>query len=274
MIPTQTQTKNNVMRTSINSLLLALVTAGISLAGTARLSAAEPLVTHLDWPFATGANPASTAGGGASGYAAIVVGEFGSGWIADVSVLGNASGCWDLGKRGSINLSVSNGPSSEGARQIRVKVTQLIDGAIYGDSADVSVPGATRSTSLARMLGAASIGGWIEDVSVWEAEAGAATGMVTVTSPERGSIIDRVVVEVEASTPVPVPLSIVTAGTDGEVTLSWPASAAGFALESTDDLSAPITWEPVPGTPSLVGDSYIITVDASVAARFFRLRKP
>lgn len=274
MKPTQNQTKNNVMRTSIPSLLLAALAATFSLVNPGHVVAADSVVARFDWPFSTGSNPASSASGGASGYAAVVVGEFGSGWIADVSILGNATGCWDLGKRGSIHLSVSNDATAASPREIRVKVTQLIDGAIYGEAADVDVPGATRGTSLARMLGAAAIGGWVEDVSVWQAAAGSDANMVSLTSPERGSIIDRVVVEVEALAPTPVPLAIANAGTDGAITLSWPASAVGFALESTEDLSSPIDWQPVDGTPALVGDRYTITIEAGVDARFFRLRKP
>jgi hypothetical protein len=63
----------------------------------------------------------------------------------------------------------------------------------------------------------------------------------------------------------PPSLSYSLAGT--QLTLSWPADATGFILESAPSLPA-TTWTPVSG---VVNNQ--VTVDASVGMRFFRLRK-
>ena len=60
---------------------------------------------------------------------------------------------------------------------------------------------------------------------------------------------------------------ITIARTGNQVTLSWPASAAGYILHSADNLAAP-SWVPVPG---VVGTS--VTVNASTGNRFYRLIK-
>lgn len=52
-----------------------------------------------------------------------------------------------------------------------------------------------------------------------------------------------------------------------QLTLSWPADVTGFTLESAPSLPAP-SWTPVSGVVSNQ-----VTVDASAAGRFFRLRK-
>jgi hypothetical protein len=69
------------------------------------------------------------------------------------------------------------------------------------------------------------------------------------------------------ATPVEPPsLTWVRAG--AELTLSWPASATGFVLESSPAL-APAAWSPVGGVS---GNS--VTVSPSGAAGFYRLRAP
>jgi len=56
--------------------------------------------------------------------------------------------------------------------------------------------------------------------------------------------------------------------------LSWPASAAGFALERTAALAPAPAWTPEPIAPEIIGDQQVVTLEAGAAARFFRLRKP
>jgi hypothetical protein len=60
-------------------------------------------------------------------------------------------------------------------------------------------------------------------------------------------------------------LSFTRSGT--QVTLSWPADAIGFVLESATVLPA-ASWTPVPGAAN-----NSVTVDAVSGARFFRLRQ-
>lgn len=55
--------------------------------------------------------------------------------------------------------------------------------------------------------------------------------------------------------------------------ISWPASAANYVLESANTLNAPITWTQVTSPPAqTVGDQKVVTVGTTNASRFFRLR--
>jgi hypothetical protein len=70
-----------------------------------------------------------------------------------------------------------------------------------------------------------------------------------------------------------VSLSIELSGNN--VILSWPASAAGFELQSTTALEGAATvWSPVSGEPVITGDEQSVTVGLSGATRYFRLHKP
>jgi hypothetical protein len=55
--------------------------------------------------------------------------------------------------------------------------------------------------------------------------------------------------------------------------LTWPSTVTGFALQSSADPTV-ATWDPVPGTPQLIGDQYELAVPLDGPARLFRLRKP
>ncbi|HRY46521.1 MAG TPA: immunoglobulin domain-containing protein [Candidatus Paceibacterota bacterium] len=59
---------------------------------------------------------------------------------------------------------------------------------------------------------------------------------------------------------------------DGTVTLSWPASAVGYALRSTAALGANASWQTVPGEPVLSEGFYRQTIPA-IETRYFRLQK-
>ena len=74
--------------------------------------------------------------------------------------------------------------------------------------------------------------------------------------------------------PDPAPaLTIVQQG--GNVVLTWPSPATGYALESTDDLTPPATWMPVGAIVSDNGIVRMVTlpVNFNLDARFFRLKK-
>ena len=58
------------------------------------------------------------------------------------------------------------------------------------------------------------------------------------------------------------------------VVVSWPASDAGYILESSWDLSPTARWNEILGTPSIIGSIQSITVLNDKTARFFRLRSP
>jgi hypothetical protein len=55
--------------------------------------------------------------------------------------------------------------------------------------------------------------------------------------------------------------------------VAWPASAAGFSLQSTLQL-APSNWQPVTGTPTAANGTNKLTVPTTDPARIYRLIKP
>ncbi len=66
-------------------------------------------------------------------------------------------------------------------------------------------------------------------------------------------------------------LDIQSAGND--VVISWPATAVGYQLESTVDLSAGNPWAAVTNLPALLGLQNVVTNPFSSGVRFFRLVK-
>jgi alpha-tubulin suppressor-like RCC1 family protein len=57
-----------------------------------------------------------------------------------------------------------------------------------------------------------------------------------------------------------------------ELILSWPTSAPGFTLQSTLDLTPPVTWLDSMSVPAVIGAHFTLT-NANTGARFYRLRK-
>jgi PKD repeat protein len=53
--------------------------------------------------------------------------------------------------------------------------------------------------------------------------------------------------------------------------LTWPASALGFILQSTTNLSPPIIWNTVPSTPASINGQNVVTNVISGSQMFFRL---
>src|ERR1035437_856594 len=90
------------------------------------------------------------------------------------------------------------------------------------------------------------------------AEQGASSDNGTVFSLSLGS----------ASAPVPT-LTIVPSGTN--VILTWPANAAGFALQSTTNLVSPVIWTNVSPAPVVVNGQYAVTNPASGTKKFYQL---
>jgi hypothetical protein len=70
----------------------------------------------------------------------------------------------------------------------------------------------------------------------------------------------------------PVRLSIVRSGNDA--TVSWPASPAGFVLQSASSLNFPIDWQNVT-VPSVLSNAMnTVTLPSSSGMQFFRLFRP
>jgi hypothetical protein len=59
----------------------------------------------------------------------------------------------------------------------------------------------------------------------------------------------------------------------GSLTLVWPIVNGGFTLESSAVLGANAVWTTVPGTKTVVGTNYELTVSSTNAAAFYRLRQ-
>ena len=58
-----------------------------------------------------------------------------------------------------------------------------------------------------------------------------------------------------------------------ELILSWPTNAVGFTLQSTLDLTPPVTWIDSTSVPTVIGAHFTLTNSTSGGARFYRLRK-
>ena len=56
--------------------------------------------------------------------------------------------------------------------------------------------------------------------------------------------------------------------------LSWPANALGLTLQSTRNLTPPVTWLDVTNPPTVLGGLFTVTNPISGATEFFRLRMP
>jgi len=59
----------------------------------------------------------------------------------------------------------------------------------------------------------------------------------------------------------------------GHAVITWPASAAGYTLETTSDFSASNSWTPVTNAPFIVNLQNTITNLISQGNRYYRLRK-
>jgi uncharacterized repeat protein (TIGR01451 family) len=76
---------------------------------------------------------------------------------------------------------------------------------------------------------------------------------------------------VTLTTFVQAPTLAVTRAGD-QVTLSWPASAQGFVLQQSDNITPP-SWTDVTAQPSIVGNQKRVVVRADGTCRSYRLRK-
>jgi hypothetical protein len=58
-----------------------------------------------------------------------------------------------------------------------------------------------------------------------------------------------------------------------ELILSWPTNAPGFTLQSTLDVTPPVTWLDSASVPAVIGAHFTLTNTTTAGARFYRLRK-
>src|SRR5882672_1525437 len=145
---------NTLMKTAMYRVTI-FVAVAVALAGQRGFAADDPETSwrdqpgssHQEWRFDTASNPltAEVCLGSAPHSATVTPGLFALGWQSALPGLGDASGFWDLGSRGTISaplpaLVTSPEPS---LRYILVSVFQYQDGGIYSELATVFVPGAT-----------------------------------------------------------------------------------------------------------------------------------
>ena len=73
----------------------------------------------------------------------------------------------------------------------------------------------------------------------------------------------------------PAPAIIVGSLVGNQLTLSWPASPAGFILETSLTIGAGAAWSTnVGAAPMANGDLLTVTLPVSATTQFYRLRKP
>jgi hypothetical protein len=110
--------------------------------------------------------------------------------------------------------------------------------------------------------GAYSSYGQIDDLGIWTRPLSQAEVIGIYQAGASGSGIP------EAKTGAPT-LSVSVA--NNGLTLTYPAWASGYTLESSPALS-PASWTPVKSTPVIAGANATVTVPLSPASRFFRLQ--
>jgi hypothetical protein len=246
--------------------------------GLATPAIASPDIAYV-WQFSTAANPAapeSSTGAAGLASAAIIKGQLSDGWISVNAVLGSAQGVWDLGGSGSITLNNASGlaGSSDQERLITIAVTQYQDGGIYGQLANVSIPGAALVSSNAAFAASAYIGSWIRAQTQWRAPAGLAVNSILVAGVASGSLVDSLTLE-SSYTSAPAPqLTIRKVGpNNNQVEVSWPASSTNMVLEASSDLNNSQSWATVQSQVQVSGNVRFVTLDASGTASFYRLKQ-
>jgi len=68
--------------------------------------------------------------------------------------------------------------------------------------------------------------------------------------------------------------TLAIARSGNQAAVSWTTNAADFHLVSTPSLSPPITWTAVTNQPVINGPSFVVTIQATNSAQFFRLELP
>jgi hypothetical protein len=213
----------------------------------------QPGSTFQDWRFSTEANPASPEEGThtyGNAEAAVTVGVLGVGWLDQLSGFGAATGYWDLGSQGNVEVSIPVRPGA--SRLVSVQVVQYIGGPYQ--YASVEAAGATFMGRQRQFVEAAPpLGDWWVDVTLWRVETAPATQTIVVQGATNGSVVDRVVVdtwEVERLCPTNLVLDA-DAGQCSRSNVSWTLPAAdGCAVTN-------VACVPPPGATFPVGTTVV-----------------
>ena len=71
-----------------------------------------------------------------------------------------------------------------------------------------------------------------------------------------------------------MPVSLNSRPSGNELILSWPANVVGFTLQSTLNLTPPVTWIDSTSAPAVIDAQFTVTKTITGSAQFYRLRKP
>lgn len=268
--------KNIIHRVTIAVAALAAAGSAASAQELAPSWRGQPGSIHLVWRFNSGLNPAAPdiSTGATQSKAAIVPGQFSIGWKDAITALGTQdTGIWDLGRNGTITLTLGDGTSVT-CERVSVLVAQYLDGGIYNDAATVSVTGTTPDFGDLGLTTTGTVGGWFVDQNEWLVAPGSAVDQIRITGAHNGSLIDRVEVDLLTVAPEPALLSIrALAGETRRVEISWPASAGAGQLEWSASLAEPGSWAPVDAPVQSTATGYSVVLEGSEAVRFFRLQR-
>jgi hypothetical protein len=89
---------------------------------------------------------------------------------------------------------------------------------------------------------------------------------------EADAYVDNVSVTEIAAVPTAPTLMLQPSG--NAMVLSWPTNATGFTLQSTPNLTPPVTWLDVTNPRAVAGGQFTVTNPMSGPAQYFRLAKP
>jgi len=153
--------------------------------------------TYQDWRFDTSAPTAAPevfANPYGAPTASVVVGGFGSGWLAQLEGLGSKSGYWDLGSGGAITLSMPNHVDPDMCKYVWLQVTCYKD---ISHPPAVGVSGASMLWEHETISETVSTGGWwVVEHSIWRMPQSPSVDTATITaSVQWGSVVDEVVAD-------------------------------------------------------------------------------
>lgn len=159
--------------------------------------------TFQHWSFGVWSDPSSvvpelfTNAFGIPG-GVIIPGAFSSGYIDEDEFLGCRQGIWDLGRSGTMTLTVPNTTSGspDSCKYLQLAVTQFRDG-IYNQNAAVAVAGGVLINQQQQTIQTNDFGGiWVVQKSVWRmGPPSPAFETVTLTGGTNGSLIDQIVID-------------------------------------------------------------------------------
>jgi len=234
---------------------------------------------RMDWRFDTATNlaPEALSGGAKGGLAIVSPSATAVGWQGEMAGLGDATGFWDLGPKGTVVLTNFNGMGDVStARYLLVQVVQYMDGGIFNEYAFVNVPGARPLGAEGYMASMARIGGWVTDQTLWALDPGTPLEQIVIAAQGKGAVVDRVVVDVVTMEVQAVGMVVRRVeGTTNRLEVSWEATpaVAGSQLQFTTSLTPPVTWQAVDAPMQTVGSKNLVEVEARQSRMFFRLRK-